>query len=361
MILTALRDVRWRMARIAPVIAATAIIVGLAILAGGRIDGLRAEPTDVARSQGAQSWISPSGSVGPFSAQASITEEQLAQVRELADVLRADPVLAVRAPVTINGSLVDALVLGVAPDGLGGISTVVAGSNSVATGQMVVSRSSGAVIGNQVDLGGESLEVVGVGGDIAAFGGQPVVAASIDDVRRLVGAEDAELASMIVIRGEAPNLPNGLIRFDQAAAERDLLEPVADRVSILTQRRAALWGVSGALMAVAGWWLGRKRKRDFAVSKTYGVPVRELFVSLVIQCAAMSVVAVVAGALVGVILGRVGSAPFQLSSDVGLLGAAAIVIATVVAALAGLVHVITARATQPFAVADIARRQPGMA
>jgi hypothetical protein len=361
MILTALRDVRWRIAHIAPLIVATAIVVGLAVAAGGRISALRAEPGEVIQEQGAQSWIGPTGASGPFSAEPSITAEQLAEVRDLADVLRADPVLAVRAPITVDGAEIDGLVLGVTPDGLGGISTVVAGSNSVGAGQLIVSRSSGAVIGNQVALGGEQLEVVGVGVDVAAFGGQPVVVGNIDDVRRLVAPSSAALASMIVIRGEAPNLPNGLVRFDQAAAERDLLTPVNDRISNLGRQRAVLWAVGGVLIGLAGWWLGRKRRRDFTVSKSYGVPARDMLISVVVQSVAMSVAAVLGGILVGLLLGRLGSTPFQLTAQTALIGGVAALIATVIASLAGLAHIVTARPTTPFAIADIAKHQPGVA
>jgi hypothetical protein len=214
------------------------------------------------------------------------------------------------------------------------------------------------VIGNQVGVGGEQLDVVGVGGDVTAFGGQTVVAANIDDVRRLIAPDDAELASMIVIRGEAPNLPDGLVRFDRVATERDVLAPVADRVSSLQRQQLVLWAIGGGLMGLGGWWLGRKRRRDFGVSKSYGVPARDIFASLVVQCAAMGFVAMVGGIGIAIIFGRAGSAPFHLTSRLGLLCSAGVIAGTVIGSLAGLGHIFTAQAKLPFDAADIARHQP---
>jgi putative ABC transport system permease protein len=349
MVSSALRDLRWRFSSVAPVVVAAALVLTAYVVVAGWAAAIRFEAGQIAELQGAQSWIAPQTAVGPFSAGAAMTQQQLSQIRALPDVLRADPVLVARTTLTARGSVRDVVALGVAGDGLGGLEKVKNGSSSVAVGQVVVSSSIGVQVGDVINIAGDDLEVAGVSTAVTAYGGVPLVAMHIDDTRKLLFA-DAAVTSMVVIRGEAPNLPRGLRVFNGDAVRRDLARPSDMQLSNyrLVRILAALLG--GALLVLAGWRLARERHGDLAVARRYGVSTGRLLGGLAVQCLALAFGAMVAASVLGVAVGGVGSVPFRWSFPSMVTNVVLAVPMAAVAVLGGVRRARSARLPIPFAL-----------
>jgi hypothetical protein len=349
MLRTALRDVRWRMPQIAPAALAAALLIGGATMLAGWSAALHREADRAVEVQGAQFWIAPANAAGPFSAGAGLSPTQLASVRALPDVLRADPVLAVRSTVDVGDSTRDALVLGIESEGLGGLSKVTSGTNAVTAGQAVVSASFGAAMGDTVQVAGEAFTVVGIAADATVFGGAGMIAIPIEQARGIL-TPGSDALSMIVIRGEAPGLDDSMRAFDAGATRDDLLRSVDERLRSTRVLGALLWIGAGLLLAGVGWRLAGERAADIALSRSFGLPGWRLLASFVVQCLIFAVGAAAVGLVIGAAVGAVAPVPYRANPRNVIIALLASLPIAALATAAGLRSLFRLRPSLPFAL-----------
>src|SRR5262245_36556546 len=108
MFLIALRDLQWRRRRFAIAVLATSLVFALTLLLTGAGNGLRTEASRIVDSFGADAWVVPEGTSGPFTASSLLPASTADDIAQLDGVDEADPFLYLRStfdvddPVDVN-------------------------------------------------------------------------------------------------------------------------------------------------------------------------------------------------------------------------------------------------------------------
>lgn len=289
MLLLTVRDLAYRARRFLVVVVAVSVVFTLVYLMNGLVEQFQQEPFLTVDAVGAESWVLPGGSSGPFTSSAVLSSEQV-------DEASADPALTplvvARATLAHGGHDQESLVIG-HPVGEVGAPPVAAGAPVRAAGQLVVDRTSGAVVGDEVTVADHPATVVGLSRDTTLLAGLPVVFMPIDDARAaLFGG--APVVSALVSATPVERGPDGTTMASAHDVAADALGPLENAVSSVDLIRALLWAVGAIIVGGVLYLTVLERQRDIAVLKALGGTNRQLLASLTLQAVVLSTVAVAA-------------------------------------------------------------------
>src|SRR4030095_6979423 len=116
--LISLRDLQWRRRRFVIAVVATALVFALGLTLSGVSASFDNEIDRNVESFGADAWLVPEGTLGPFTAPTTMSESRVERVRRLPGVRRADPVLVLGATTTTPRAR-NLNLVGVVPGGVG--------------------------------------------------------------------------------------------------------------------------------------------------------------------------------------------------------------------------------------------------
>lgn len=331
MLLLLWRDMQWRWRRLAAGVVATALVLAMTLLLGALRDSFLAETERAVDSFGADVWIVPDDTAGPFTSNSPIPTTVVADLRAQPDVTGATPVAIFRHAVEgVGDGFTDVSVIAYEPGGVVRPS-LAEGREAGASGEVVVDERTGARLGERITLAGAELEVVGVVRGFAMYGGTPGILLTIGDAQRIAyGGEP--LASAVVVTGSAGVLPDGLRAASPEEVGDDLRRPLAVVTGALGVLQVLLWIVAAAIVGLLAYLASLDRQRDVTVFKALGVSSGRLVAGVLGE----GVLTAVLGAAFGVLLGVVLVPLFPIDVTVSPAQAAVLLaVAVVVGMLAG--------------------------
>lgn len=291
MLLLTGRDLQFRAVRFVVVTIGVAVVMALLFLMTGLIEQFNQEPFDAVDAVGATHWVVPEGVSGPFTASATLSPDTAAAVEGPG----AAPIIVARGSLNPPGSEpTEALVIGHS-SGLGSPAPA-EGQAAVGPGEIVVDRTAGFEMGDEIALGAVPVTVVGIHDDTTVLAGLPVVFLDIDEARSAL-FDGREVVTGVVLSGSADSLPTGtaVLTADEVAA--DALGPLENAVSSVDLIRALLWMVAAIIIGAVVYLSALERQRDFAVLKAMGVSGRNLVMSIGLQAVIIALAAVALAAI----------------------------------------------------------------
>jgi putative ABC transport system permease protein len=288
------RDLQWRSRRFLLGTLAAALLFGVTLVFEGLATSLEAEAGDTIEAVGADLWFTTDAVSGPLTGASMVPESRVAEVQRLAGVTAAEPLLLLREGLRFDDRTETVLLFGhlvggwAAPD-------LSAGRPVAAAGEIVVDRSTGARLGDQVEIGGSSFTVVGEVMHRTAAGGIPSAFAGIDDAQA-ASTQGLDIATAVVARGSTEERIAGLRRWSNGDVRDDLLRPAGRIVQSIDMVKVLLWIAAAGVIASLVYLTTRERHGEFAVLKAIGVPTRAIVAGSALQALAVSVTAAALGA-----------------------------------------------------------------
>lgn len=273
------RELQWRRRRFAIAVVTTGLVLALALLLSGVSASFDNEIRRTVESFGADRWIVPVSSFGPFTGPSAFGAARVRAIRALPGVRAADPVAVLRAttstPRRQNLEVIGAVAGGVGPAREDGALL----SRPRAA---IVDASLGLGVGERLLLNGVAFRVVQVTRGRTYFAGVPTVVVSLASAQRLAFA-GRSLATAVVTKGVPRTLPVGMAALRARDVSDDLARPVANAKQTIALIRWLLWGVAAAIIGAIVYLSTLERTGEFAVLKAIGVETRTLAAGLVAQ------------------------------------------------------------------------------
>jgi putative ABC transport system permease protein len=296
------------------------LVLGLAMALSGLADGFHAEAAETIDAIGASSWVMASGAQGRVTAFAAFPAAEVRAVAREHGVQRASPVLFAPAQaVLVAGSTAAQTVnlVGVQPGGLGA-PQVVSGHQLSGAGQAVVDAKLAAPLGSMLSLGGHGYEVVGTVDDRTMTGGVPLVYMPLTTVQQAVTG-GKPLITAIVTTGTPSGAPPGLVVLSPPTVVSDTVGQLRTAVTSIDNTRWLMWLVAAAIVASMLYVAALERKRDFAVLKALGSSSRVLFMSLVLEAVAVTLLAAIVAEILATFLTPLFAQPVDITPDTRLV------------------------------------------
>lgn len=332
MLLIALRDLQFRLRRFLISVVAVALVLTLTLLLSGVAAAFDREVDDALARSGTDTWIVAADASGPFLGAIVMPESRVDEVRGLPGVGAASPLGFVSTTRTTPDGTEPVAVFGVEPGGVGS-PEVDEGTVLQATGQAVVDSSIGDV-GEEVELGGRTLEIVGRIDGATVLAGQPALYVTMSDLQQ-IAFSGAEVITSVAVRGTPADVPTDLRAIGTDAARDDLLRPIAPAKQTITLLSVLLWIVTGCIIGSVIYLSALERVRDFAVFKAIGVSTRDVLLGLVLQAVFLALLASAIAIVVARLLVPVVAMPVALPLDIVLLVPAIALAVSVLGSLAG--------------------------
>lgn len=283
-----LRDLQWRRRRFVIAVAATGLAFSLTLVMSGVMHSMHNESERTVALYDADEWVVAGGATGPFTTTQFLPAGAADEVRALAGVESASPLLVARATIDRKDVNIVGYELGgpTQPDRLED------GAFATARGQAIVDEALGPDVGETVSFGGRTYPIVGTTSKTTFYFGMPTVFLPIEDVQEALFAGQ-DVASAIVVDGEVGTPPPGtdVLTSEQVRDDLDrVLEATGDTLDIVnTLLRLMACGIVAAMVYISVL----ERLRDFAVLKATGATNRALVGGVVLQACVLAVVSAV--------------------------------------------------------------------
>ncbi|MEM9516668.1 MAG: ABC transporter permease [Actinomycetota bacterium] len=296
MLLLTLRDLAHRWLRFVVVSVLGALVFALLFVMTGLVEQFNLEPADTVDAIGGDAWILPDGLSGPFTATATMPADTLDSVV----AAELSPIVAART--TMGGGVdeQEGVLLGAVPGQLG-VAGVRDGRAIDAAGEVMVDASTGADVGDEIELAGEPFRVVGLTSDTTLLAGLPLVTVPLGDAQRLAFGSDQVISGAVVV-GPVESIPAGTAVVGASDVTAATLEPLEGAISSIDLVRGLLWILAAIVIGAVVYLSALERQRDFAVLKAVGTPNRILLGSLAIQAVVVALVAVGLGMVIQLFL-----------------------------------------------------------
>ena len=284
-----LHDLRFRARQIVIAVVGAGLVFGMALLLTGLADSFRAEVARTVDSVGADAWVVPAGSTGPFTSVGALSAEVVDEVRSLAGVEVADPLLIVPQTAVIDGEVRSLRLFGHLLGGLG--TPVVSDGRGVERPrEVVVDDRTGLSLGDRLQMGDDELVVVGRVHGHTLLGGVPNAYASLGDTQR-IALGGLTVINTVVARGDAAGVAPGLRVLTSAAVRADTVHAMRDAIASIDGLRMLMWVVAAIIVAALMYVSSLERSRDFAVLKSLGSSSWSLFLGVAVQAVIVTLLA----------------------------------------------------------------------
>ena len=285
------RDLIYRFRQFLIAVVGAGVVFGMALVLTGLSNSFRVEVANTVDSVGAEAWVLPDGSTGPFTTFGALPQDTVDEVAEMAGVEQADPLAIIPTTTTVNGEVHPLRLMG---HRLGGLGTphVEEGRSANQRGEIVADERLEVDVGERIDLAGTELTVVGLAHGLTLLGGIPNVYASVEDVQEIV-FQDAPLITAVVTTGTPTEPVSDLSVLTSDQVEEDTLHAMKDAISSIDNSRALMWVVAAIIVAALMYVSALERLRDFAVLKSLGSSSRLLFFGVAVQAVTITLLAAV--------------------------------------------------------------------
>jgi putative ABC transport system permease protein len=332
-LLIALRDLQWRRRRFLLGVIATGLVFALALLITGMGASFQNEVKRTVNAMGADAWVVPRGTSGPFTAGTTFPESVADEVARQPGVEKASALAVLRFTVR-TPSVKDINVVAVEPGGVGS-PTPDDGKALSGSGQVVVDKTLGIDVGNTLRVGNRPFDVVGKTSGLTFFAGTPTVFMSLPDAQALqMGG--AKLATSVATIGVPESVPAGTKQMTNAQVVSDLQRPLKQATQTISFLCILLWIVAAGIIGSIVYLQALERVRDFAVLKATGTTNMALLAGLALQAVLLSLLSAVAAVVLAALLTPLLAMPAEISSGAYVLLPIIAVIVGLLASLAGL-------------------------
>ena len=293
MIRAALRDLQWRRKRFVIAMAGVGLVFAMGLIMTGLDESFSLEVDRTLDAIGAQAWAVSDQASGPFSS--------FLPVIDTAGGQDAAPMLVLRQTINDDGHVLDLIVLGVVPGRLGS-PTKVDGAPLAQSGQVVVDDGLvGTGVGDTLNIGGRSVQVVGTVSGQQLLAGLPIAYMTLSDAQAI--STQGQPAATAFLFAQAPSdPPPGLKVMTNAQVKSDVLRPLKDARSSISLVRYLLWTVAATIIGSVLYLQAMERTRDFAVFKATGTSTAAIGVGLALQAVVLSLAAAALAAVLAVVL-----------------------------------------------------------
>ena len=284
MLAITLHDLRFRSRQFLIAVVGAGLVFSMALLLTGLANSFRAEVRQTVDAVGAETWVVPKGSSGPFTSFGALPAS-------MADTIGGDPLVIVPQTTTIGGEVQSMRLFGHRVGGLG-TPDAEEGRAIAGDGEVVADRRLGLDIGEELVLVGAPLRVVGLVEGHTLLGGVPNVYATIADAQR-VAFQGQPLVTTVVLAGPLVTPPEGMTVLTTDAVRADTVHAMKDAIASIDNSRSLMWIVAAVIVAALMYVSALERLRDFAVLKSLGSPSWLLFVGVALQSIIVTMLAAV--------------------------------------------------------------------
>ncbi len=293
MIRAALRDLQWRLKRFVIAMAGVALVFAMGLIMTGLDESFSLEVDRTLDAVGAQVWAVSDQASGPFTS--------FLPMIDTAGGPDGAPMLVLRQTIADGDKVLDLVVLGVVPGRLGS-PTDVDGAPLAQPGQVVVDDGlEGAGIGDTLNIGGRSVQVVGTVSGQRLLAGLPMAYITLSDAQA-ISTQGQPAATAFLYSQPAIDPPPGLKVMTNAQVKSDVLRPLKDARSSISLVRYLLWTVAATIIGSVLYLQAMERTRDFAVFKATGTSTAAIGVGLALQAVVLSLAAAALAAILALIL-----------------------------------------------------------
>jgi putative ABC transport system permease protein len=294
-LIAALRDLQWRRRRFIIAVVGTGVVFAMTLVLTGLANGFSVEANDTVDDTGVDHWMIPSGAAGPFLGSSPFTDDAVAVARQIDGVTGATPQVFAGTTVKEGDTPKNVNVFG-APTGGPGMPDVSKGAAPRTDGEIAVSSALDKDVGDSIEIGSSTLDVVGVVNDSTALAGTPNVFLTIEGAQAVMFAGQP-LISSVALEGSPADAPAGYQIVDQDDAVDDILRPLDASYGAITFMAVLLWIVAALIVGSVIYLSALERVRDFAVFKAVGVSTRSVLGGLALQAVIVAVIAAILGAV----------------------------------------------------------------
>jgi putative ABC transport system permease protein len=286
----------------------------MTLLLSGVSNSISQEPKRIVKILGADSFVVPSGSSGPFTSTNVVLTDRGKEL-ESADVT-AVPFAYFHA--TVKDKDVNVIAAG---DDASKHAHIHEGRNIDEEGEAVADSTAGVDVGETLDVAGQPMKIVGVSKHTTFNFGTPTIFVPIQDAQKMLFAGQP-VATAFMIEG------------DQVT--NDMKRPIKQGSDSILFINVLLWIVAAGIIGSIVYLSSLERSSDFAVLKATGTSTRSLVLGLALQ----AIILCAASALLAALLAQPLKAGFPFEVDISArsyatLPAVAIVVG-LLASLAGL-------------------------
>jgi putative ABC transport system permease protein len=333
MLTITIRDLIYRYRQFLIAVVGAGVVFAMALLLTGLSNSFRVEVDNTVDSVGAESWVLPDGSTGPFTSFGALPEDTVDEVRDMDGVAEADGMAIVPTTTTIDGVVHPLRLLG---HRLGGLGTppVDEGQSADQTGEVVADKRLEVDVGERIELAGTELTVVGLASGLTLLGGIPNVYGSLEDVQE-VAFQGAPLITTVVTTGTPTEPTTDLAVLTSEQVKDDTKHAMKDAIASIDNSRSMMWVVAAIIVAALMYVSALERLRDFAVLKSLGSSSQLLFFGVAVQAVTISLLAAAFALVASQFLKPVFALPIVMPSI-------AFVILPVVAVIVGLLSSLVA-------------------
>ncbi len=300
MLITALRDIQWRLRRFIIAAIGTGMVFALTLIITGLTHGFRVEAQRLVDSLGIDTYLIKTGAAGPFMGSSRFPEAETQAIARLPGVESAIPVVYGNTILQDRRSPQNVNVYGVPEQGMPPIAAGRAPSNP---GEVAMSTTLGRSIGSDVEMGNAAvLRIVGLVDKSTTLAGQPNAFLTVAGAQRLMFSGQP-VVSAIGLRGTPTQIPAGYRVVDRQGAVDDMIRPLYGAHLAMSYMAYLLWGVAALIVGSLIYLSALERTRDFAVFKALGVATHSVLSGLMLQAVLVALVAALLGGLLAVVLG----------------------------------------------------------
>ena len=302
MLITALRDMQWRLRRFIIAAIGTGMVFALTLIITGLTQGFRVEAQRVVDSLGIDTYLIKTGAAGPFMGSSRFPEAETQAIARLPGVESAIPVIYGNTILQDRRSPQNVNVYGVPEQGLG-MPPIAAGRAPSNPGEVAMSTTLGRSIGSDVEMGNAAvLRIVGLVDKSTTLAGQPNAFMTVAGAQRLMFSGQP-VVSAIGLRGTPMRIPAGYRVVDRHGAVDDMVRPLYGAHLAMSYMAYLLWGVAAMIVGSLIYLSSLERTRDFAVFKAIGVATHSVLTGLTLEAVLVALVAAILGGLLAVVLG----------------------------------------------------------
>ena len=295
--LLTVRDLSFRRTRFLVVTLGVSLVLTLLYLMTGLIEQFNKEPFLTTEQLGATHWVIPDGVSGPYTSSSALSADQVAGVDANGE---AAEVVIARGTLTVDDVEGEAIVIAAEPGGLG-TPEPAQGSRPAASGEIMLDTSSGASVGDEVQLGDDTYTVVGLSADTTVLAGLVGTFVTLEDARATIFG-GTPVTSAVLLDAEPFSTPEQTQVITTETAADDALGPLESAVASIDLIRVLLWVVAAIIIGSVVYLSALERTRDFAVLKAMGGRNGQLAGSLALQAALVALTAAVLATLFQLLL-----------------------------------------------------------
>jgi putative ABC transport system permease protein len=295
--LLTVRDLSFRRTRFLVVTLGVSLVLTLLYLMTGLIEQFNKEPFLTTDQLGASHWVIPEGVSGPYTSSSALSADQVAAVDPNGD---SAEVVVARGTLTVDDVEGEAIVIAAEPGGLG-TPEPTQGSRPTASGEVMLDTSSGASVGDDVQLGDDTYTVVGLSTDTTVLAGLVGTFVTLDDARATIFGGTPVTSAVLLDAEPFSTVEQTQVITTETAAE-DALGPLESAVASIDLIRVLLWVVAAIIIGSVVYLSALERSRDFAVLKAMGGRNGQLAGSLALQASLVALTAAVLATLFQLLL-----------------------------------------------------------